>query len=257
MDEVTGESRCPQRVMVSNAVDTRLITQYINTTLSSGRSASEVEVDIQFTCTGDCSTSLHLLYYPTNTEQNLTALPSDSFTLIGPVVNGSNPVTGITAAGFYLSVQATGSISVIIHRISVIATFCGEQTVNLISFPEAYPTTTLEAGSCSIANSEPMGGGVLTGTCGNNGNWATSSSCVCSAGYFLDNGACTGTNIYVACAQICTCTVHAHIYYHNNIKNSARNNNNNHAQFKPHILGGKCSIYQLCVRYIFIYSIYT
>ena len=195
----TGNSSCPQSVMVSSATDDWLITQYINSTLSSGTSATEVDVHIQFTCTGNCSSNLDLVYYPTNTEQSpseLTAL-RDSFVRVNPVLNGRNRVTGFTTtSGFYLAIQATGNISVTINQISIILTVCGERTVNLISFPEAYASSV--AGSCS-ANSMPSGSGAVNGTCGNDGMWTTSSSCVCNAGYFLDNDACTGTDIHIAC----------------------------------------------------------
>lgn len=195
----TGDLNCHQTVMVSNATDDWLITQYINTTLSSGRSATEVEVDIRFTCTRNCLSNLDLFYYPTNTEQSgLDALRDNSFTRVGQVMNGSNPVTGITTSGFYLAIRAERNIFVTVNQISIILTVCGEGTVSLISFPEAYATATSVAGSCS-ANSVPSDSAALTGICRNNGVWDASSSCVCDAGYFLDNDACTGTDIHVAC----------------------------------------------------------
>lgn len=181
--------------MVSNASDDWLITQYINTTLSSsGIPATDLVVDIRVTCTGDCLSNLDLLYYPSDTvvpQSDLIALRDNSFIRIGPVINGSNSVNGITRAGFHLAIRATGGISVTVNQISIITTVCREDTVNLINFSEAYTTAN---GSCS-ANSEPSGSGSLTGTCGNDGMWTASSSCVCSAGYFLDNSTCTGTDI--------------------------------------------------------------
>lgn len=160
-------------------------------------------VSIQFTCTENCSSNLDLLYYPTNTELGLP--PLNSFMLVGQAQNGNNQLTGISTSGFYLAIRAMGGITVTIDRISVTATVCREDTVNLISFPEAYPSSTAVDGSCSDVNSEqgPDSGG-LTGMCSSNGIWITSSSCVCRAGHFLDNVACSGTDIRVAC----TCTVH-------------------------------------------------
>jgi hypothetical protein len=185
--------------MVSNATDDWVITQYINTTLSSGESASEVGVNIQFTCTGDCSTSLTLLYHPTSTPSEFLG-SSNMFTPVDPVINGSNLLRGITTSGFFLAIQATGDISVTVNQISIILTICREETVNLTRFPVAYSTANLTAGTCS-ADSEPSmrsSESSLTGTCDSNGMWVTSSSCVCSAGYFLQDDLCTGTGIPVA-----------------------------------------------------------
>ena len=194
--------------MVNNASDDWLITQYINTTLSNGITAIDLDVDIQFTCTGNCSSNLDLFYHPTNivlSQSELVALRDNSFTRTAPVINGSNPVSGITTPGFYLAIRAIGDISVTVNRISIITTVCGEETVNLINFPEAYARATSMNGSCST-NSEPSGSEPLTGTCGNDGMWTASSLCNCSAGYSLNNDACTGTDIiYNVCVQYYTC----------------------------------------------------
>ena len=197
---MAGEGTCSQNVMVCNASDDWLITQYINTTLGIGLMASEVQVDIIFSCTGDCSSGLDLFYYPIDTEQSqsvVTTLPDNSFIRVGQVSNGSNTVTGITTAGFYLAVRATTTVCVTVHQISIILTVCGEDTVNLITFPEAYASTTYNMTDSCSANSEPSGSESLTGTCGDNGMWTTSSSCVCSPGHFLENDVCTG--IYSLC----------------------------------------------------------
>ena len=191
MPVTTGDTNCPQRVMVSNATNDWLITQYINTTLSSGESASDVEVNIQFTCTGSCSSNLALLYYPTNTPLEFTALSINMFMSIGQAMNGTNPVTGINTSGFFLAIQAMGAIFVTVDQISIIPTICRAETINLINFPEAYPIATNRVGSCT-ADSEQSSGS-LTGSCGINGMWETSSSCVCIAGYFMQNDSCTGT----------------------------------------------------------------
>jgi hypothetical protein len=188
--------------MVSNATDDWVITQYINTMLSSGESASEVEVNIQFTCTGDCSTSLTLLYHPTSTPSEFLG-SSNMFAPVDPVINGSNLLRGITTSGFFLAIRATGDISVTVNQISIVLTICREETVSLIRFPVAYSTAISIAGTCS-ADSELSNGSSLTGTCGSKGMWATSSSCICSAGYgyFLQNDSCTGTSIPVSIIHI-------------------------------------------------------
>ena len=195
MPVTTGDTNCPQNVMVSNAINDWLITQYINTTLSSSESANDVEVNIQFTCTGNCSSNLALLYYPTNTPLEFSI---NMFMSIGQAMNGINSVTGINTSGFFLAIQAMGAISVTVAQISIIPTICRAETINLINFPEAYPTATSRVGSCT-AGSEQSGGSPI-GSCGSNGMWETSSSCVCIAGYFLQNDSCTGTR------HSCTCT---------------------------------------------------
>ena len=197
MQVTTGDTNCPQRVMVSNATDDWLITQYINTMLSSGESASDVEVNIQFTCTGNCSSNLALLYYPTNSP---TAPSINLFMSIGQAMNGTNPVTGINTSGFFLAIQATGAISATVNQISIIPTICRAETINLVRFLEAYPTATVSVGNCTAGSEQS--GGPLTGSCGINGMWETSSSCVCIAGYFLQNDSCTGTSHSCTCIHV-------------------------------------------------------
>ena len=162
MPVITGDTNCQQRVMVSNATDDWLITQYINTTLSSGEFASDIEVNIQFTCAGNCSSNLALLYYPTNTPLEFTALSINMFMSIGQAMNGTNPVTGISTSGFFLAIQAMGAISVTVDQISIIPTICRAETINLINFPEAYPTATNRVGGNCTADSE-QSSGPLTG----------------------------------------------------------------------------------------------
>ena len=189
--------------MISNASDDWLITQYINTTLDSGINASELVVDIQFTCMGNCSTYLDLLHYSVDSEQSQPF--NGPFVKIGPVSSGSNRVTGINTTGLYLALQATGTVSVTVNRISIILTVCEEETISLINFPLAYSSTSSVSGSC-LANSNSSGS--PTGTCGASGTWTTSSSCVCDSGYFLDSGTCKGTYaVYTCTCSYFTCTI--------------------------------------------------
>ena len=195
-----GETDCPQFVMICNSSDDWLITQYINTTLNNGVRANEVQVNIR--CTNGCPpTGLKLWYYSTNNAMLDRGRVSEStFTQIGPVVDGNNRVPGLTSMdGFYLAFQASSSVCVTIERIYIILSVCSETTTNLVTFPESYAMNSSVTGQCSD-NSEPSGSEPLTGTCEINGEWTTTSSCVCSAGFFLDSGVCSGN--YNDCMRV-------------------------------------------------------
>ena len=188
---MSGEGNCLQSVMVCNSTNDWLITQFINTTLDSGVRPSEVQVDIR--CTGGCpSSGLELWYNPTNTVTSTPSDPQATFTTIGAVTDGTNTVTGLgNVAGFHLALRAL-TVCTTIEQISIISSVCSGTTVNLITFPESYAINSPITGQC-IENSEQSGSGALTATCGSSdGTWTSTASCVCSSGYFLDNGVCSG-----------------------------------------------------------------
>lgn len=187
-----GTTDCSQFAMICNSSDDWLVTQYINTTLNNGMKANVVEVNIR--CTNGCpAAGLNLWYYSTNDAMLDRGRVSEStFTQIGPVVDDINRVSGLTSMdGFYLAFQASSSVCVTIERIYIIPSVCSETRTNLVTFPESYSVNSPVIGQCSN-NSQPSGSEALNGTCEINGEWTTTSSCVCSAGYFLDNGVCAG-----------------------------------------------------------------
>lgn len=188
--------------MFCNSSADWLITQYINTTLNNGMRANEVKVNID--CTNGCPTAgLNLWYYSTNDAMldRGTSERTLNFTQIGSVVDGENRVSGLTSMdGFYLAIQASSSsVCVTIERIYIIPSVCSEMTTNLVTFPESYAVNSPVIGQCSN-NSEKSGSETLYATCEINGEWSTTSSCVCSAGYFLDSGVCSGN--YNHCMRV-------------------------------------------------------
>ena len=173
----TGETGCLQHVMICNSSDDWSITEYFKTTLDSGMRANEVQV---------------------NAMLDRGRVPESMFTQIGPVVDGNNGVSGLSMDGFYLAIQASSSVCVTIERIYIISSVCSETIINLIIFPESYAMNSPVNGQCSN-NSERSGSEALNATCESNGEWTTTSSCMCSAGYFLDNGVCSGN--YIDCMR--------------------------------------------------------
>ena len=180
-------SNCEQSVTICNSTNDWLITQYIDTTLNS-MTASELQVTIS--CSGGtCPSGLTLQQYSTNTEVNQQNISVGSFSAVGDVVNGNNGLTGLNTTGFYLAIRAESDDCVTIDRVSIIVSVCSEETINLVTYSASYTSSTSVRGECA-ANSQTSS--TLSATCETTGSWTTSSSCQCSAGYFLDSGVCTG-----------------------------------------------------------------
>lgn len=195
---MTGEHGCFQTVMIDNATDGDwLITQYIDTTLSSGMSLNEVQVNIDLrfsdTCMGTCLLQLHI--YETdvenNTGQGRTRLTDGRYRMSGNISNGINTVRSINASGFYLGIRASGGTSVTINQISIRHTICPENTINFVAYPVSYASASEVNGIC-LDNSQSLSG-MPTEMCGDDGTWSSSSSCVCSSGYEVENDVCTGS----------------------------------------------------------------
>lgn len=146
--------------------------------------------DVNIRCSGGtCPTGLQLRIYSTSTELD-PAGRLDDFGSGTTVANGNNQVTGLTMSGFYLALQAEMNACVTINQISIVLTVCSEESIALVTFPESYASGDEVTGVCA-ANSQ-QNAGSLSATCESSGSWSTSSSCVCSPGYFLDGNDCTG-----------------------------------------------------------------
>ena len=184
-----GDANCAQTVTICNSTDDWLVTQYINTILDSGVRATQLPVEIS--CTGNCSL-LELWIYQTNdanidrTVVNLTA----TFTMVESV-SSTVMLNALAMDGFYLAVRAQSGACATINQLSITATVCSEETINLVTYPITYALSGPVIGSC-LVDSEPSDGGALTATCGSDGQWTTSASCMCSPGHTLNNDVCVG-----------------------------------------------------------------